>query len=82
MDGVMINGIFRPGRSLNASFSTRSPIKLRSILHDQIIEPHYDMGKYLYWKALNRSGEVKAKRLKLEKNKYEKPMVIDNASTI
>ena len=29
------------------------------------IEPHFDDGKHLYWKALGRNGERKAQRLGL-----------------
>ena len=37
------------------------------------IQPHYDAGKYLYWRALTKEGERMAKRLKLERNEYPKP---------
>lgn len=74
MDGVLIDGIFKPGRSCNSVYGTRSPEKLREILgSDHTIEPHFDDGKYLYWRPLTRNGEAKAKRLKLVKSAYPKP---------
>jgi hypothetical protein len=38
-----------------------------------VIEAHYDKGKYLYWKALNRKGKLLAKQLGLQSNPYPKP---------
>jgi len=71
-DGLIIDGVFVPGRTCNARYGTRSPIKLKEQRPDLDIEAHYDEGKYLYWKPLNRSGKKKAQRLKLESNKYIK----------
>jgi hypothetical protein len=65
MDGVLIDGAFHPGRTCNSLFGTRSPAKLRQLFPHKVIEPHYDEGKHLYWKALGRSGERKAHRLGL-----------------
>lgn len=71
-DGLFINGQYKPCRSCNQTYGTSSPTKLKELLKADI-EPHFDEGKFLYWKALNRKGEEKAKRLGLEKNKYPKP---------
>jgi hypothetical protein len=38
--------------------------------------PHYDTGKYLYWRSLDKYGEQKAERLGLQKQPYRKPNVI------
>lgn len=65
MDGVMIDGVFVPGRTCNSIHGTQSPAKLRKIYPDKQIEPHYDDGKILYWKALGRRGLKKAQRLGL-----------------
>lgn len=73
MDGLVIDGVFKPGRSCNSAFGTRSPDKLRDILTQSEIEPHYDEGKYLYWKPLNVSGKTKARRLDLKSLPYPKP---------
>ena len=74
MDGLIINGSFYPGRSSNNRWGTQSPEKLRQILRDQTVDPHYDEGKHLYWRALNRSGRRKATRLGLASLAYPKPM--------
>jgi hypothetical protein len=73
MDGVMIDGVFRPGRSCNSIHGTRSPDKLRSLLPDRQIEPHFDEGKHLYWKPLAVAGRSRAKRLGLQCLPYPKP---------
>jgi hypothetical protein len=70
MDGLVINGEFVPGRTCNSIYTTRSPSKLKAMKPDWDIQPHYDKGKFLYWKALGKRGEKKAKRLGLEKNKW------------
>lgn len=77
MDGLLINSTFVAGRTCNERYGTRSPSKLRSLFPEWDIEPHYDEGKYLYWKALNRSGKRKAKRLGLKSHSYPKPDLID-----
>lgn len=73
-DGVMLNGVFVPGRSCNSQWGTRSPQKL-AILLKQDVQPHYDEGKHLYWRALGPRGEAKARRLGLESLPYPKPQV-------
>ena len=70
MDGVVVNGKFIPGRTANARWGTRSPEKLASIGVDA--QPHYDMGKHLYWKPLGTRGKRKANRLKLQSINYPK----------
>jgi hypothetical protein len=65
MDGLIVNGAFIPGRTCNARFGTRSPSKLMGMYPNFEIEPHYDEGKFLYWKALGNRGIQKAKRLGL-----------------
>jgi hypothetical protein len=67
MDGVMIDGAFHPGRTCNSIFGTRSPDKLRIQMPHKDIEPHFDEGKHLYWKALGNRGYKKAQRLGLAK---------------
>lgn len=72
MDGLIVNGRFVPGRTCNATWGTRSPDRLRAKYPDWQIEPHYDIGKHLYWRALGRKGEAKAARLELKRNPYPK----------
>jgi len=71
-DGVLIAGRFVPGRTCNSLYGTRSPDNLRDLLK-QDVQPHWDIGKHLYWRALSRSGEAKAARLKLKRMAYPKP---------
>lgn len=72
MDGLMINGKFVPGRTCNANWGTRSPERLAERIQADI-QPHYDDGKHLYWKATDKRGEAKAIILGLAKNAYPKP---------
>ena len=73
MDGVLINGVFRSGRSCNSQWGTRSPDKLRQILPSHSVEPHFDEGKHLYWKPLSIAGRSRARRLGLKALPYPKP---------
>jgi hypothetical protein len=73
MDGLIIDGEFKPGRSCNSLFGTRSPTKLAASRPDSAISPHYDEGKHCYWKALTIYGKTRAKRLGLAMLPYPKP---------
>lgn len=73
MDGCVVNGQFIPGRSCCSRYGTRSPKLLQERFPTWNIEPHYNEGKHLYWLALCRTGEEKAKRLGLESQTYPKP---------
>lgn len=73
MDGILIDGVFKPGRSCNHAFGTRSPKLLQERLPDKKITPHYDEGKHLYWKALTVGGKTKSKRMGLKSMPYPKP---------
>ena len=73
MDGVLIDGVFKPGRSCNSAWGTRSPTKLSEMFPGKQIEPHFDEGKHLYWKPLRVAGKTKAKRLGLQSLPYPKP---------
>ena len=73
VDGCIIEGTFVPGRSLNSRYGTRSPEKLKGIVGTQNIEPHYDEGKFLYWKPLSKNGGRQAATLGLEALPYPKP---------
>ena len=72
MDGVVVGSSFIPGRSCNQKWGTRSPEKLRNILR-QDVQPHYDEGKHLYFRALGSRGKAKAARLGLVAMPYPKP---------
>lgn len=73
IDGVIHQGIFVPGRSVNSRWGTRSPERLSEM--GITTQPHFDEGKHLYWRSLMRSGDAKAKRLALERNPYPKPKI-------
>jgi hypothetical protein len=77
-DGCVINGTFVPGRSLNSQYGTRSADKLRGIVGGDV-EPHYDEGKFLYWRSLSREGDKQAERLGLQKLPYPKPSAAEAA---
>jgi hypothetical protein len=74
-DGMLVDGVFVPGRSCNSRWGTRSPSKLTDILAGHTVEPHYDEGKHLYWRALNKRGRKQAERLGLASLPYCKPTV-------
>ncbi len=69
-DGVIVDGTFCPGRTCNNLWGTQSPDKLREMFPCKTIEPHYDEGKHLYWRALGRRGAAKAQRLSLKSIPY------------
>jgi hypothetical protein len=71
-DGLIIDGTFYPGRTCNTIYGTRSAAKLKSLKPQFDVKPHFDEGKHLYWLALSKSGEEKAKRLELKKLCYPK----------
>jgi hypothetical protein len=72
-DGVMVNGVFVPDRSLNSKYGTNAVPKLRRIIRHADLRPHFDDGKHFYWRALSRDGERKAKRLGLQSLPYPRP---------
>ena len=74
MDGLLIDGVFVPGRTCNSIYGTQSPTKLKATNPHLDIVPHYDIGKHLYWKQLGRKGSHKAKRLGLKSLPYPKLM--------
>jgi len=78
MDGVIVDGRFVPGRSANAAWGTRSPEKLTQLLRKPVA-PHYDEGKHLYWRALTKEGNRRAKRLGLKSLPYPKPAMAEAA---
>jgi hypothetical protein len=71
MDGLVIGGVFVPGRSANSAYGTRSVGELAKRGIDA--EAHWDEGKHLYWNALTRAGVESAKRLGLQSLAYPKP---------
>jgi hypothetical protein len=71
MDGVVRDGVFVPGRVANHTWGTQSPTKLAELGVD--VEPHFDHGKHLYWKALTKVGRRQASALDLHALPYPKP---------
>ncbi len=55
-DGLIVDGVYVPGRSCNSRWGTRSPDGLRNLLEGHTVESHWDEGKHLYWRPLRRSG--------------------------
>ncbi len=74
-DGVMVDGNFIAGRACNNMFGTRSVDKLRLMFPERSFEKHWDEGKYLYWRSLNRQGDKAAAILGLKKLPYVKPLI-------
>lgn len=72
-DGLIINGTYLACRTCNHRYGTSSVLKLETKYPAWNIEPHYDEGKHLYWRAIRKSGKHKAKRLGLEHNPYPRP---------
>lgn len=73
MDGLLVNGKFYPGRTCVSKFGTRSPVLLKDKRPEWDILPHFDEGKHLYWKALDKNGLKKAQEYGLEAHPYPKP---------
>jgi len=71
--GLSINGSIIHCRNCNHIYGTSSATELKKMYPEWEIEPNYDVGKYLYWKPLNRKGKAKAKRLGLMNIPYPKP---------
>ena len=76
-DGFHIDGKFVPRRTCNHRYGTSSAVKVPLICaaSGSVAVPHFDSGKYLYWRAMNPSGRQKAKRLNLSNLPYPKPGV-------
>ena len=72
-DGLMVDGVFVPGRSCNSRWGTSSPTRLGERLGQDRVVPHMDAGKYLYWKALTKEGKARAVKMGLECLPYPKP---------
>lgn len=73
VDGFIIGGEFMPRRTINSVLGSSSIDFLKKRFPGKEIVPHYDKGKFLYWKYLRTSGKYKAQRLGLERNEYPKP---------
>lgn len=70
LDGyIMPDGSFVPARTATKRFgcNRRHELATRGIM------PHFDTGKYLYWRALTPAGQAKAERLGLLDRPYPKP---------
>jgi len=77
MDGLIVDGQFMPGRTCNATWGTRAPAKVAALLGEgHTVQPHYDEGKHLYWKPINKAGREKAARLGLNNYSYPKPQAV------
>lgn len=75
LDGFNIDGEFVPARTCNQRYKTSSVKSLQAILKGRSVEPHFDQGKHLYWKALSKEGMKMAMSLGLKSQPYPKPML-------
>ena len=75
-DGLIVNGVFVPGRSCNSRWGTRSATLLSARFPDWRIEPHIAQGKHLYWRAMSRRGKRWARELELTSAPYPRPSKI------
>lgn len=71
-DGVYINGEFITAFALSKRYKSRSIKKAREVFGDSA-EYHFDGGKHLYWKPLNKRGRRNAKKMNLKEVPYPKP---------
>lgn len=73
IDGFMLDGDFMPRRTANSLWGTSNQDLLKKKFGGLSVEQHRDEGKYIYWRALNRTGKKTAKRLGLVSLPYPKP---------
>jgi len=73
VDGLFVNGRFRPRRTLNVIYGTSSAELLADWRPELEIQKHWDIGKHLYWKALTVAGKTRAKRMGFCCLPYPKP---------
>jgi len=71
-DGLIIDGVFVPGRTCNRWYGTRSADKVSALL-GRPVQKHYDDGKHLYWKASRRGTRAVISKLALTHVEYPKP---------
>lgn len=76
----LVDGQKVHGRSMHAKHGTQKREELDRIYGDRI-ERDIEPGKHLYWKALNKRGKAKAKRIGLKSEPYCKPEVDDGSSS-
>lgn len=77
-DGFMMDdGSFIPRRTAYAMAGTSSRTSFPELMATagRKAVPHFDTGKYLYWKAVGKEGSKKAERLGLKRESYPKPLV-------
>lgn len=75
LDGFNIDGLFVPARTCNGRYGTSSAEELPKLLPKSKVEPHFDKGKHLYWKALTKAGMQKAVSYGFESLPYPKPLL-------
>jgi len=74
LEGYVVDGDYIPTRNYNQTLIKKyGTCSLNTIKDNPNIKPVYGEGKFLYWKALNKQGIQKAKRLGLQSNPYPKP---------
>lgn len=74
-EGMLIDGVFVPKRTVSTRFGTFSLRAVRELAGGVPVSLKHDEGKHLYWKALNKRGVAAAKAIGLECKPYPKPDV-------
>jgi hypothetical protein len=69
--GLIIDGAYTSDRTLSHEYGTRSATRIREITGKEVMQVNSE-GKHLYWRALNKRGNKRAKRLDLETRPYPK----------
>ena len=75
LDGFNIDGVFVPARTCNQRHGTSSVSDLKKSMPNSQVTPHFDLGKHLYWKPINKAGMKKAVEMGLKSLAYPKPML-------
>ena len=75
VDGFTIDGKLMPMRTCNGAFGTSSVTKIAALVEARggTCEPHWDRGKMLFWKAVDKRGAADAAALGLKDLPYLKP---------
>lgn len=75
-DAFYVDGQLVPRRTCNHRYGTSSVKEMAEIayLFGFDCKPHYDTGKILYWRSLDKNGSTKAERLGLKSQGYIKPL--------
>jgi hypothetical protein len=71
VDGWIVHGKFVPNRTVVARYGSRADSFMRDTVPGSA--PHIDMGKFMYWKPVNRKGRLLARERNISALPYPKP---------